>query len=500
MKKLHIMKKIVLQDPKNIIALRPFAIIRSFMTVMVLFLFAFHSSGQVAINEDDSDADADAALDIKSTTKGVIFPKLSETERDTLPSPATGLLIYNRTVGYFNYYNGNKWCRIERSVAIDPATNPSGSENDNGTGVGIEDPDNSAILHVNSNAKGFLMPRLTADISSTTEGMIYHNNNYFRFYNGTEWTDIAGPVEGDGDTGTADAEGVVIGKSSIDQSAKMEVYSADKGLLIPRMTSTQRNDINSPAEGLLIYNTDDHAFQYYADSKWYSWVNDLSEYGTEYYPGISCDDILTKRPTASDGYYWIDPDSTAGSTDAFECYCDMTSDDGGWTLATSSYGNPPDNLFTTTTSNRDPSSGNVYTDLTIGNGNWYSHLRWGPASARSTDWSNVAYPIYNRQTSEVNTWFQAVGQGGSPFTPAIDYKCNWVDSYVSLSSTSSNYNDQFPSSSWNIPNPPGGSSWDGVLPGINLGNGETLSDSHGVGGIDCNPGDARTDYIQLWVK
>lgn len=45
-----------------------------------------------------------------------------------------------------------------------------------------------------------------------------------------------------------------IGTTNPDPSAIVEVNSSDKGLLIPRLTSTQRDLINLPAEGLMIYN------------------------------------------------------------------------------------------------------------------------------------------------------------------------------------------------------------------------------------------------------
>ena len=48
-----------------------------------------------------------------------------------------------------------------------------------------------------------------------------------------------------------------IGTTTPSASAKLEIASTDKGLLIPRMTSTQKGNIASPANGLLIYQTDD---------------------------------------------------------------------------------------------------------------------------------------------------------------------------------------------------------------------------------------------------
>jgi hypothetical protein len=301
--------------------------------LLILIIFGISNLivvGQVAINEDDSDPDATAVLDIKSTTKGVLFPNLSQSQRDTLHSPAAGLIIFNRTVGYFNYFNGSKWCRIDRSVALDPATNPTGSENDNGIGIGISDPDNSAILHVNSNSKGVLLPRLASDIAGAPEGMIYFSTNFIRYYDGTQWINLIGVPEQDPDLTAQTAKGTVFGRSTIDQSAQLEVYGTDKGLLIPRMTTAQRDAINSPAEGLLIYNNEDNSFQYYTDLKWFNWNSNATAYGdTEGNPGESCQDILTVDPTATDGNYWIDPDG-AGGVDAFECQCDMTTDGGGW--------------------------------------------------------------------------------------------------------------------------------------------------------------------------
>lgn len=51
------------------------------------------------------------------------------------------------------------------------------------------------------------------------------------------------------------AQAVGVGTNSPHPSALLEVKSTEKGLLIPRMTTAQRNAISSPANGLLIYNT-----------------------------------------------------------------------------------------------------------------------------------------------------------------------------------------------------------------------------------------------------
>ena len=51
-------------------------------------------------------------------------------------------------------------------------------------------------------------------------------------------------------------------------SAVLDVYSTDKGLLIPRLTDTQMSNISAPAAGLLIYNTDQDVYYFYSGSNW----------------------------------------------------------------------------------------------------------------------------------------------------------------------------------------------------------------------------------------
>jgi len=45
-------------------------------------------------------------------------------------------------------------------------------------------------------------------------------------------------------------------------------------------------------------------------------------------PAISCAEVLSVLPTATDGEYWLDPTGAA----PFEAWCDMSTDSGGWTL------------------------------------------------------------------------------------------------------------------------------------------------------------------------
>ncbi|PLX11566.1 MAG: hypothetical protein C0594_03455, partial [Marinilabiliales bacterium] len=53
-----------------------------------------------------------------------------------------------------------------------------------------------------------------------------------------------------------------------DPSAMLDVYSTDKGLLIPRLTSGQRTGIANPVQGLMVFDTDQNAFYFYDGGQW----------------------------------------------------------------------------------------------------------------------------------------------------------------------------------------------------------------------------------------
>jgi len=68
---------------------------------------------QVAINTDGSSADNSAMLDVQSTTKGILIPRLTTAQRILLSSPATGLLLFDTDENNFYFYNGSKWTLLK---------------------------------------------------------------------------------------------------------------------------------------------------------------------------------------------------------------------------------------------------------------------------------------------------------------------------------------------------------------------------------------------------
>jgi hypothetical protein len=77
----------------------------SLFTVMFLGIGQWLLAQSLSLNTDGSAADNSAMLDIKSTTKGLLLPRMTAAQRLAIASPATGLLVWQTdgTPGF--YYN-----------------------------------------------------------------------------------------------------------------------------------------------------------------------------------------------------------------------------------------------------------------------------------------------------------------------------------------------------------------------------------------------------------
>ena len=53
--------------------------------------------------------DPNVVLDIRSATKGVLFPTMSTSTIQSLVNPPKGLMVFNNDSAGFNFYNGTSW-------------------------------------------------------------------------------------------------------------------------------------------------------------------------------------------------------------------------------------------------------------------------------------------------------------------------------------------------------------------------------------------------------
>lgn len=161
-------------------------------------------------------------LDLTSTDKGFLIPRMTGAQRTAITLPANGLLVYQTdnygvpatTPGFYVYESsgsGGFWKRIARKDEIPVAPvvpwtvtgNDQYNNNPGGVGVGTAAaPNASAILDVTSTTKGFLFPRMTFAqrnaIGTPAPGLLVYQTDAFGtftsgvyFYDGSLWKRMA---------------------------------------------------------------------------------------------------------------------------------------------------------------------------------------------------------------------------------------------------------------------------------------------------------------------
>jgi len=99
---------------------------KQIFTFLVAVLITASTYAQVGIGT--SSPDASAALDITSTTKGLLMPRMTNAQRLAIASPVGGLQVFVTDFdgGSFMFYDGTKWGTLSFTKTIPDAPIISG--------------------------------------------------------------------------------------------------------------------------------------------------------------------------------------------------------------------------------------------------------------------------------------------------------------------------------------------------------------------------------------
>ncbi|MBI9037238.1 MAG: hypothetical protein JEY97_03825 [Bacteroidales bacterium] len=187
-------------------------------TILLTVLLAVLTSvtfSQVAINETGADPDPSAILDLSSTDKGFLVPRVSSAERNAIATTQSGLLVYDIDTESFWYYNNMlaNWVEMSGGGAdsdwIVVGDNMYSSVSGN-VGIGTSSPDVPFEV-----------------VGSYWENIVkIHDDNYYGnaliFSNGANWASISGSTTNRDDIVIEHETGEIgIGTSS--PAAKLDV-------------------------------------------------------------------------------------------------------------------------------------------------------------------------------------------------------------------------------------------------------------------------------------
>jgi hypothetical protein len=247
---------------------------------------------------------------------------MTAAQRTAIATPATGLMVYQTDgISGLYLYNGATWITqgnwtitsgtpASAFMLVSPAGVTSGAMGNIAIGVNamsaLTDGDNNVALGydaaksltnmISITAVGYSALSNTNNNSNTAMGSSAGTANYSGYHHtmlGMNAQPSSGYITnatGVGYGATASNRTVRLGNTSVTNvntsgtittsgslgigtaspasNSALEVSSTSKGLLLPRLTTTERNAISSPPSGLWIYNTTTSTFQCYANGSW----------------------------------------------------------------------------------------------------------------------------------------------------------------------------------------------------------------------------------------
>lgn len=226
-----------------------------------------------------------AALDISSTTKGLLPPRMTQTQRDAIATPAEGLIVYqtDNTPGIYQRTAAG-WVRMvadnlgdhtattnlnlngklltgAAAATVGLGVDASGNVQVPGnTGVGITATnklDVATAARTTANHPTARPLYVTGALTSTSGAEFRTSDASQGVGIGSNSVYAAGSVTNQDLILQAKGTGTVaVGGAPTASTAALEVNGTRKGLLPPRMSKADRDLIVSPAVGLLIIQTD----------------------------------------------------------------------------------------------------------------------------------------------------------------------------------------------------------------------------------------------------
>ncbi|MBE0640381.1 MAG: hypothetical protein IH598_17855, partial [Bacteroidales bacterium] len=172
----------------------------SILFIMFNFLTGINMFSQGVIISEDVNAvpNESALLDIESTSKGFLPPRLTAAQRTAIQNPAPGLVVYDTDFNSLFLYSGDYWVKLEAGEKWIQDEDLSLFYNNGNIGIGVSYP--TALLHTSGAGTGEGDVLFTGQYKTTLPGQVPASGSGTRMFwhpdkavfragrvNGTQW-------------------------------------------------------------------------------------------------------------------------------------------------------------------------------------------------------------------------------------------------------------------------------------------------------------------------
>jgi hypothetical protein len=152
---------------------------------LIISAISISAIGQnVGINSTGTAPDASAALDVSSTTGGILVPRMTSVQKAAIAAPVEGLLVYDITTNSFWYHDGTVWVENAKVGTFDSDWTVSGTDQysavTGNVGVGVTAPANkldiSSVSRTGTHATGRAF-YATGTVGANDNGFEFRHTN-----------------------------------------------------------------------------------------------------------------------------------------------------------------------------------------------------------------------------------------------------------------------------------------------------------------------------------
>lgn len=151
--------------------------IRPQVFLLLLFCLGLQSLSHAQVGINILSPDTSAILHLESVTRGLLLPRLTTAQRNSVVQPKAGLQIYNTTDSVMQYYNGRCWLATWQRNCDDCAFTFASARTSGNIDRIVSNSD-STELYINQIAGAsqtmavFIVPNLPAGISATLSSFV----------------------------------------------------------------------------------------------------------------------------------------------------------------------------------------------------------------------------------------------------------------------------------------------------------------------------------------